>query len=104
MLTNRERLDKISNTELAQKIKSLKSIPCFEYIDWETWLQSYDENLPYIGEMCLFKPYEEAFAPSEWMSGIMVDKQIVSGTEYKVIVADNVRYLIPSNRVKYFGD
>lgn len=100
MITNRQKLDKIGNKELAKKIKSLSMLPGFEYIDWEAWLKSEDPEFPYIGEMCHFKPYEETFAPCNWMSGIMVDTKIIAGSEYKLIISQGTMYNIPTNRVK----
>ena len=104
MFTNRDKLDKTGNKELARQIKSLKVIPGFEYIDWEAWLKSDEKEFPYIGEMCQFKPYEETFAECEWVSGIMVDSQMIAGKEYKLIVAHGTMYKIPCNRVKLMGD
>jgi hypothetical protein len=104
MFTNRDKLDKIGNKELAKKIKSLRAIPGFEYIDWESWLQSEEPDYPYIGQMCQFKPYEETFAICDWISGVLVDKQIIAGKEYKLIIAQGTMYKIPSNRVRFLGD
>lgn len=101
MLTNRDKLDKTGNKEFAKKIKSLKSIPGFEYINWEAWLKSEESEFIYIGEMCQFKPYEETFASSEWISGIMVDSQIIAGKEYRLIIAQDTMYKIPSDRVRF---
>lgn len=104
MFTNRDKLDKTGNKELAKKIKSLKAVPGFEYIDWERWLESEESEFPYVGKMCQFKPYEETFAVSEWISGVMVDSQIIAGKEYKLIIAQGTMYKIPSNRVKFMGE
>lgn len=100
MLTNREAIDKMSSKELAIKIKALKDIPGFEYIDWEAWLKSENTDFPYIGEMVRFKPFEEVFAPCDWMEGTMVDTQVLSGVEHKIIVADDTLYKIPWTRVE----
>lgn len=104
MFTNRDRLDKTGNKELAKKIKSLKTIAGFEYVDWERWLQAEEPELPYVGNMCQFKPYEEVFAPSEWMSGVAVDHQTIAGKEYTLIIAQGTMYKIPDNRVRLMGD
>jgi len=100
MITNREKLDKISSKDMANKIKSLKAIPGFEYIDWESWLKSIDAEFIYIGTMCRFKPYEEMFAKCDWLSGIIVDKQIIAGVEYNLIMSNGAMYKIPENRVE----
>lgn len=99
MLTNREIIDKTPSKELAVKIKSLKQLPGFEYVDWEEWLKSDMPDFPYIGEKVKFKPFEETFAPSPLMEGIMVDTQVISGVEHKIIIADKTLYKIPHNRV-----
>lgn len=103
MLTNREKLDKTSSKELARKIKSLKAVPGFEYVDWESWLKSENPELPYLGDMCQFKPYEESFAPCDWMSGVMVDTQIIAGVKYGLIISQGTMYKIPHNRIKYIN-
>lgn len=100
MLTNREKIDKMSSKELANKIKSLRALAGFEYIDWETWLKSENSELPYVGDMCKFKPYEDTFAICDWVDGVLVDSKIIGGIEYKIIIAQGALYRIPWNRVK----
>lgn len=103
-MTNREWLDRIGNAELAKKIKLLPTIPGFQYIDWESWLNSTESEFSYIGTMCKFKPYDEMFAPSELMSGVCVDSQIIAGIKYKLIVSHGAMYKIPENRVFGIGE
>lgn len=104
MLTNREKIDKMSSKELANKIKSLRMLSGFEYIDWESWLKSESSEFPYIGDICKFKPYEETFAHCDWINGIIVDSKSIGGIDYKIIVSQGTLYRIPWNRVKNIDD
>ena len=98
--TNRDLIDRMGNTELSDKIKSLAALPGFQYIDWTRWLSSDNPDFPYSGDVCRFKPYAEMFAKSDWLYGIWVDTQLIAGIEHCLIMSNGALYKIPKNRVE----
>lgn len=64
MITNRERINGLSNEEFLVEIRKIIEYPGFEFADWESWFNSDEEFPKYIGKPGIYR--ENCSDVSNW--------------------------------------
>lgn len=97
-MTNREKLEALSNAEYMKTMKKLTDTPAFQYVNWEQWLASEEEQLPYICALGKFKEIDDDDSP--WRECLVLDDRKMLKQDYYMVLADGKLYTCPVERVK----
>lgn len=99
VMTNREKLENMTNEEFGEKIKELGQLQALDYVDWKKWCDSENEEIPYLGIPGHYAPFDKKFAICDDKPCVIVGEQKIKDVNYKILVDDDHVVICPEDRV-----